>query len=67
MVGCIGKRKGQHSRLDFYPGYIGSFYVLTPKEHANCFGNSLSKNYIPLGFDAWWMDASNQISKTIPI
>jgi len=40
------------------PGYLGSFYDAYDSEARKLFWNQIQDHYYPLGFDAWWMDAS---------
>ncbi|MCQ2064656.1 MAG: DUF5110 domain-containing protein [Bacteroidaceae bacterium] len=40
------------------PGYIGSFYDAYSEGARELFWNQLKDHLFPLGFDAWWMDAS---------
>lgn len=40
------------------PGYIGSFYDAYDPEARKLFWNQMAEHLYPLGFDAWWMDAS---------
>ena len=40
------------------PGYLGSFYDAYNPEARKLFWNQMKDHYVPLGFDAWWMDAS---------
>lgn len=40
------------------PGYLGSFYDAYDPEARKLFWNQIQDHYYPLGFDAWWMDAS---------
>ena len=41
-----------------YPGYIGSFYDAYAEGARKLFWNQLEEKLYPIGFDAWWMDAS---------
>lgn len=41
-----------------YPGYIGSFYDAYAEGARKLFWDQLEYKLYPLGFDAWWMDAS---------
>ena len=41
-----------------YPGYIGSFYDAYAEGAQKLFWQQMEKKLYPLGFDAWWMDAS---------
>ncbi|MDI3505970.1 MAG: alpha-D-xyloside xylohydrolase [Bacteroidota bacterium] len=41
-----------------YPGYIGSFYDAYAEGARKLFWKQLEQKLYPLGFDAWWMDAS---------
>ncbi|MCH5245246.1 MAG: DUF5110 domain-containing protein [Muribaculaceae bacterium] len=40
------------------PGYLGSFYDAYHPEARRLFWNQIKEHYLPLGIDAWWMDAS---------
>lgn len=40
------------------PGYIGSFYDAYSPEARKLFWKQMAEHLYPLGFDAWWMDAS---------
>ena len=40
------------------PGYLGSFYDAYDPEARKLFWKQMQDHYYPLGFDAWWMDAS---------
>lgn len=40
------------------PGYLGSFYDAYHPEARKLFWQQMQDHYYPLGFDAWWMDAS---------
>lgn len=40
------------------PGYIGSFYDAYSPEARKLFWKQMQDKLYPLGFDAWWMDAS---------
>ena len=40
------------------PGYLGSFYDAYNPEARRLFWHQMEEHYAPLGFDAWWMDAS---------
>ena len=40
------------------PGYMGSFYDAYSPEARKLFWGQMRDHYYPLGFDAWWMDAS---------
>ena len=40
------------------PGYMGSFYDAYHPEARKLFWKQMQDHYYPLGFDAWWMDAS---------
>ena len=39
-------------------GYIGSFYDAYNPEARKLFWSQMEEHYLPLGVDAWWMDAS---------
>ncbi|MBQ8581734.1 MAG: DUF5110 domain-containing protein [Alistipes sp.] len=39
-------------------GYIGSFYDAYNPRARKLFWQQMSEHYLPLGVDAWWMDAS---------
>ncbi|HBL33968.1 MAG TPA: alpha-xylosidase [Porphyromonadaceae bacterium] len=41
-----------------YPGYIGSFYDAYAEGARKLFWKQMEEKLYPLGFDAWWMDAS---------
>ncbi|MCM1077838.1 MAG: DUF5110 domain-containing protein [Bacteroides sp.] len=40
------------------PGYLGSFYDAYDPEARKLFWSQMKDHYVPLGIDAWWMDAS---------
>lgn len=40
------------------PGYLGSFYDAYSADARKLFWNQMNDHYMPLGIDAWWMDAS---------
>ena len=40
------------------PGYVGSFYDAYSEEARKLFWKQIQDHYLPLGVDAWWMDAS---------
>lgn len=40
------------------PGYLGSFYDAYSADARKLFWNQMKDHYVPLGIDAWWMDAS---------
>ncbi|MDE6511382.1 MAG: alpha-xylosidase, partial [Muribaculaceae bacterium] len=40
------------------PGYLGSFYDAYDPEARKLFWSQINDHYVPLGIDAWWMDAS---------
>ncbi|MDE5922095.1 MAG: alpha-xylosidase, partial [Muribaculum sp.] len=40
------------------PGYLGSFYDAYHPEARKLFWSQMNEHYMPLGIDAWWMDAS---------
>lgn len=40
------------------PGYVGSFYDAYSPEARKLFWKQMEQHLFPLGFDAWWMDAS---------
>lgn len=40
------------------PGYLGSFYDAYNPEARKLFWSQMNDHYMPLGVDAWWMDAS---------
>lgn len=40
------------------PGYTGSFYDAYNPGARKLFWRQLEEHYVPLGIDAWWMDAS---------
>lgn len=40
------------------PGYLGSFYDAYNADARKLFWNQMNDHYMPLGIDAWWMDAS---------
>lgn len=40
------------------PGYLGSFYDAYSPEARKLFWSQINDHYVPLGIDAWWMDAS---------
>ena len=40
------------------PGYVGSFYDAYDPEARSLFWQQMEDHLYPLGFDAWWMDAS---------
>lgn len=40
------------------PGYLGSFYDAYDPDARKLFWRQMNDHYMPLGIDAWWMDAS---------
>lgn len=40
------------------PGYLGSFYDAYSAGARKLFWHQMEEHYMPLGIDAWWMDAS---------
>ncbi|MDE6795636.1 MAG: DUF5110 domain-containing protein [Muribaculaceae bacterium] len=40
------------------PGYLGSFYDAYDPDARKLFWSQINDHYVPLGIDAWWMDAS---------
>lgn len=40
------------------PGYLGSFYDAYHPDARKLFWSQINDHYVPLGIDAWWMDAS---------
>lgn len=40
------------------PGYLSSFYDAYDADARKLFWNQINDHYMPLGIDAWWMDAS---------
>ena len=40
------------------PGYLGSFYDAYNPDARKLFWGQMNDHYMPLGIDAWWMDAS---------
>ena len=40
------------------PGYLGSFYDAYDMDARKLFWSQINDHYMPLGIDAWWMDAS---------
>ena len=40
------------------PGYLSSFYDAYEPEARKLFWSQMNDHYMPLGIDAWWMDAS---------
>jgi len=40
------------------PGYLGSFYDAYSADARKLFWKQMQDHYVPLGIDAWWMDAS---------
>ena len=40
------------------PGYLSSFYDAYNADARKLFWNQMKDHYVPLGIDAWWMDAS---------
>ncbi|MBO5444469.1 MAG: DUF5110 domain-containing protein [Muribaculaceae bacterium] len=40
------------------PGYLGSFYDAYSPDARKLFWSQMNDHYMPLGIDAWWMDAS---------
>ncbi len=40
------------------PGYLGSFYDAYHPGARRLFWSQINDHYVPLGIDAWWMDAS---------
>ena len=58
-LGAIYPRAVQDSIRDWIGrGYIGSFYDAYNPEARKLFWGQMSDHYLPLGVDAWWMDAS---------
>lgn len=41
-----------------YPGYVGSFYDAYSADARKLFWKQIEEKLYPMGFDAWWMDAS---------
>ncbi len=40
------------------PGYVSSFYDAYDPDARRLFWSQINDHYVPLGIDAWWMDAS---------
>ena len=40
------------------PGYLGSFYDAYDPDARKLFWKQINDHYMPIGIDAWWMDAS---------
>ncbi|MDE5709264.1 MAG: DUF5110 domain-containing protein [Alistipes sp.] len=58
-IGAIYQRAVQDSVRDWIgAGYLGSFYDAYNPEARRLFWSQMSEHYLPLGVDAWWMDAS---------
>lgn len=58
-IGAIYPRAVQDSVRDWIgAGYLGSFYDAYNPEARRLFWSQMSEHYLPLGVDAWWMDAS---------
>lgn len=58
-LGAIYQRAVQDSIRDWIGrGYIGSFYDAYNPAARKLFWQQMSEHYLPLGVDAWWMDAS---------
>ncbi|MCM1150906.1 MAG: DUF5110 domain-containing protein [Alistipes sp.] len=58
-IGAIYRRAVQDSVRDWIgAGYMGSFYDAYDPEARRLFWHQMSEHYLPLGVDAWWMDAS---------
>ncbi|MBQ1952330.1 MAG: DUF5110 domain-containing protein [Alistipes sp.] len=58
-LGAIYPRAVQDSIRDWIGrGYIGSFYDAYNPEARKLFWGQMRDHYLPLGVDAWWMDAS---------
>ena len=49
-----------------WPGYIGSFYDAYAEGARKLFWQQMEDHLYHLGFDAWWMDASNPIFFPMP-
>lgn len=57
--GWIYRRAVTDSIRDWVgPGYLGSFYDAYSPEARRLFWSQINDHYMPLGIDAWWMDAS---------
>jgi alpha-D-xyloside xylohydrolase len=57
--GWMYKKAVEDSIRDWiWPGYIGSFYDAYHPEARKLFWKQMDDHLYPLGFDAWWMDAS---------
>ena len=57
--GAISPRVVKDSIRDWIGrGYIGSFYDAYNPEARKLFWGQMRDHYLPLGVDAWWMDAS---------
>lgn len=57
--GWMYKKAVEDSIRDWiYPGYIGSFYDAYAEGARKLFWDQLEEKLYPIGFDAWWMDAS---------
>lgn len=57
--GLIYRQAVQDSIKDWIgKGYVGSFYDAYSEEARRIFWKQMEEHLFPLGFDAWWMDAS---------
>ncbi len=57
-AGCIGGAIRDDIHDWVVPGYLGSFYDAYHPEARKLFWSQMNDHYMPLGIDAWWMDAS---------
>lgn len=58
-IGAIYRQAVADSVRDWIGrGYIGSFYDAYNPAARKLFWQQMSEHYLPLGVDAWWMDAS---------
>ena len=57
--GWMYQQAVKDSILDWVgPGYLGSFYDAYSPGARKLFWSQIEDHYVPLGIDAWWMDAS---------
>ena len=55
----LSKNVEQEKNLDWiYPGYLNGFYDPYPEESQQIFWRQMKEKLNVLGFDAWWLDAS---------
>ncbi len=58
-IGAMYQQAIKDSVLDFIrPGYLASFYDAYNPAGRELFWKQMEDHYVPLGIDAWWMDAS---------